>query len=37
VAQIHGPKYESARYRSIVEEKFSLKNIERAVDLALAA
>jgi glycosyltransferase involved in cell wall biosynthesis len=37
VAQIEAPAYESARYRSIVEEKFSLRNIERAVDLALAA
>jgi glycosyltransferase involved in cell wall biosynthesis len=35
--QILDPKYESARYRSIVEDKFSLKNIESAVDLALAA
>lgn len=32
-----GSSYESARYRSIVEQKFSLTNIERAVDLALAA
>lgn len=29
--------YESKRYRSIVEEKFSLANIDRAVDIALAA
>lgn len=37
VAQIQAPAYESARYRAIVEEKFSLANIERVVDLALAA
>lgn len=34
---IVGGAYESKRYRQIVEEKFSLANIERVVDLALAA
>jgi hypothetical protein len=37
VAQIADPAYDSRRYRAIVEEKFSLANIEQAVDLALAA
>lgn len=35
-AQILAGAYESKRYRAIVEEKFSLANIERVVDLALA-
>jgi glycosyltransferase involved in cell wall biosynthesis len=37
VDRITAQAYESKRYRSIVEEKFSLANIESAVDLALAA
>jgi glycosyltransferase involved in cell wall biosynthesis len=34
-AQILDQKYDSAGYRKLVEDKFSLANIERAVDLAL--
>jgi glycosyltransferase involved in cell wall biosynthesis len=33
---ILNPEYESAAYRKLVEERFSLANIERVVDLALS-
>lgn len=36
VARITEPLYDSASYLQIVNEKFSLANIERAVDIALA-